>query len=431
LIAAFFFGGLTEQAEQAKLNAQMDLAFKVFQKTLEDGKRSFESALLEDNEQTTKNIRFQVAQFLEGKITYERYQKNITAILKKESQERKKIQLDEAETSLDLLNKQIAATTDPKQLQQLTAQRDALRAQISALKREIATGVADDKNAGEKKRIDDILAYVNAVQNLASSVVQFWQQVNAAEAASLDRAIALQNKRVDNAREVAEKGNAEYLEMEQKRLDELERKRADNARKQLAINNALAASNAIVEAITAIAQAVQTGSPLAAIAAVAAVIGAIGAAYNFVNSLQPQEATFFEGTEFVDGRGVPPGKDKVKARLHVGERVVTAKDNEAYWNTLSAIHNHRVPAEVLNSFVDAYPNISVPVTDFDRLAAATGGQIGADSLETLARLDTLNDTMGQVVVGLSEIGINLNLDENGFEASIAQARQRRLVRKRS
>lgn len=427
-IANFFYGGLLDEAERAKNNAQIDLAFKQFQKTLELAKGTFDGRILEDNENTTRAIRQQVGLFLEGKISYEKYQKNLTEIVRKESRERRRIQLDEYEEQLDLINKQLLKTTDPAQLKQLEAQRDALRSQISALRREIATGSADDKNSDEKKRLDNILAYVNAVQSLAQSVVSFWQQVNQAEAAALDRSIALQNKRVENAREIADKGNAEYLEMEQKRLDELERKREENARKQLAINNALAASQAIVAAITAIAQAVQTGSPLAAIAAVAAVIGAIGAAYNFVNSLQPQEASFFEGTEYVDG---PAGRDKVKANLTHGERVVTADDNKAYWKTLTAIHNHAIPAEQMNRFVESYPNLSVPLVDFDRLSVATDGKIGADSMELLNKVDNLNDTMGQVVTGLSEIGISFNLDEDGFEASISKAKKKRLLRSKA
>ena len=430
-IASLLFGGLLDEAEQAKTNADLDLAFKTFQRTLELAKTGFEDTLLSDNETTTKLIREQVGFFLEGKISYEKYQKNLTEIIKNESRERRKVQVDEAEESLRLINQQIAATTDPAQLKQLTAQRDALRAQISALKREIATGEAGEQDDAEKKKIDKLLAYVNAVNQLATSVLNFWQQVNAAEAAALDRSIALQNKRVENARELAESGNAEYLEMEQKRLDELTRKREENARKQLAINNALVTSQAIVAAITAIAQAVQTGSPLAAIAAVAAVIGAIGAAYSFVNSLQPQEPGFFEGTEYVEGKGVPAGKDKVRARLHVGERVVTAKDNADYWNTLSAIHNRTIPPEALNSFVDGYPNSGFPLLDLERLSVATEGKLGADSSELLGRVDQLNSTMERVVVGLDELGINVNMDEHGFEASISKARTRRLLRSRS
>lgn len=428
LIAAYLFGGLLEQAEQAKVNAQVDLAFRQFQRTLELAKDQFDEQLLSDNEQTTRLIREQVAIFLEGGISYEQYQKNLTEILKRESAARRRIQLDEAQDALKRINDQLAVTTDPNQLKQLTAQRDALRAQISALRREIATGSATDENTEEKERLDKLVEYTQAINGLATAVLNFWQQVNAAEAAALDRSIALQNKRVENARELAENGNAELLEMEQKRLDELERKRADNARKQLAINNALATSQAIVAAITAIAQAVQTGNPLAAIAAVAAVIGAIGAAYSFANSLQPQEANFYEGTEFVEG---PRGRDKVKANLTHGERVVPVKENEDYWQALTAIQNRTIPPDVLNSFVASYPRTDIPVIDFDRLSVATEGKLGYDSQELIGRVDKLNTTMEQVVVGLSEIGVNVVMDEEGFAASISKAARKRRLRSRS
>lgn len=431
LIAAFIYGDLLDQAEQAKRNQQLDLAFKQFQRTLDNLRSGFEDEQLNQTESTTRLIREQTGLFLEGKIGYEKYQKNLTRILKEESTQRRKDVLSESELELDQINKRIAATTDPAQLKQLKAQRDALRAEIAKLRREIATGTADDTNTAAKDRLQNFIDYANAINGLAQSVASFWNQVNQTEAQALDRSIALQNKRVENAREIAENGNAEYLEMEQKRLDELEQKRANNARKQIAINNALVASQAIVAAISAIAQATQSGSPLAAIAAVGAVIAAIGAAYSFVNSLQPQEPGFYEGEEYVSGRGVKPGKDQVRARLHVGERVVTAEDNQKYWDTLSAIHNHKIPADALNDFVANYPHHNIPTVDFDRLSSATDGKIGADSYELLNKVDRLNGTMEQVVVGLGEIGVNVNMDEHGLEVGISRARRRRILRSKS
>lgn len=426
LIAGLIFGGLTDDAEQEKLAKQAELAFKKFQRILEVARRPFEGDLLLDDEGESKEIVKLTGLFLKGKIGYERYQKELAKISAQYSAVRKRDTLDELQGQLDLINAKLKTITDPKQVEQLTKQRDELRKQIAKLNIDIAKGDAENQKKTTDDRINQLISYANAIQQLASSVAQFWQQVNQAEAAALDRSIALQNKRVENAQQIAEKGNAEYLEMEQKRLDELTQKREDNARKQLAINNAVAASQAIVAAITAIAQAVETGSPLAAIAAVAAVIGAIGAAYNFVNSLQPQEANFFEGEEYIQG---PEGRDKIRANLTKGERVVTAKNNAAYWDTLSAIHNNTIPPDVLNEFVQSYPTYDLPSVDFDRLSVATDGKL-YDS-DVVDRIDALNDTMGLVVAGLENVGIQFNLDENGFEAAIGRARKQRLLRKRS
>lgn len=424
------YGTLLDDAETARNNAKAVLAAKTFQKGLADANKPFEEANLQTSEDTTRTIRFLTGQYLEGKISYEKFQKEMTKTLKIESRQRKKETLDELQFDLDAIDARLKSQTglSAAEVDALTKQRDALRRQISDAKRDIDTGVAGDKQDEEKKKLDKFIQYANAVQSLGQAVVGFWDQVNQAEAAALDRSIALQNKRVENAKEIAEAGNAEYLEMEQKRLDALTAKREENARKQLAINNALVASQAIVAAISAIAQAVQTGSPIAAIAAVAAVIGAIGAAYSFVNSLQPQEANFFTGTEFVQG---PEGRDKVKANLTKGERVVPVKENKDYWNTLQAVQNRSIPAEHLNAFVESYQSGGVPLVDFQRLSNATEGSMGADSGELLHRVDKLNDTMGQVVVGLGELGISVNMDANGFEASISRARKHRILRSRS
>jgi hypothetical protein len=423
-IAAFVFGNLLNTAEVAKEAATAELAAKQFQRTLELARQPFLDAQLEDKEGTTKQIQEQAQLFLTGKINYEQYQKALTKILKDESNRRRKIQLEEAQDALRRIEEQIQKS-EGKQKEDLEKQRDVLRGTIADLNRDIATGSVDKEG---QSPVDRFIAYANAINEIASAVVNFWQQANAAEAAALDRSIALQNKRVENARQIAEAGNAEFLEMEQKRLDELDRKREENAKKQLAINNALAASQAIVAAISAIAQAVQSGSALSALAAVGSVIGAITAVYQFVNSLQPQEANFFRGTEYVQG---PEGKDRVKANLTKGERVVTARDNKDYWETLSAIHNRAIPPEALNAFAMNYPNMGVPLVDFDRLAGATEGSLGGDSMETLNKLDTVNENLNRVVIGLSEIGVNVKLDENGFEAAISKATKRRILRSRS
>lgn len=424
------YGNLLDDAEQARNNAKAALAAKVFQKALSDSNKPFEDANLQATEDTTRNIRLQVGLYLEGKISYEKYQKELTKILKKEAAERNKVTLDELNNDLDRINKRLNGQNNLSAAEKdsLEKQRDALRKQISDLTRQIDQGVAGDDQEAQKKKIDQFIQYANAVQSLGQAVVGFWDQVNQAEAAALDRSIALQNKRVENAKEIAEAGNAEYLEMEQKRLDELTAKREANARKQLAINNALTASQAIVAAISAIAQATQTGSPIAAIAAVAAVIGAISAAYSFVNSLQPTEANFFTGVDYVQG---PEGRDKVKANLTKGERVVPVKENKEYWDTLQAIQHRAIPAEHLNAFVENYPNNAIPLVDFGRLGMATEASLGGSSIELLNRVDKLNDTMGQMVTGLGELGINVSMDENGFEASIQKARTRRLRRSRS
>jgi hypothetical protein len=431
LLLTAIFGDLLTQAGIDRTNRQLELAFKVFQDTINNLKLTFDNDALVLSEETTDRIRVQTQKFTSGQETYKTYQENLTKILKEETNKRRLVQLAELQEELRLINQRLAANTDPEFEKKLVAQQRAVRSQISSLSREIAEGGAADDEAKRKKKTDAIVQYAQAIGGLMNSILSFWQEVNKAEEASLNRSIALQQRRVDNAKDIAAKGNAEYLEQEQKRLDELERRRDENARKQLAINNALTLSNATVAAITAIAQAVQTGSPFAALAAVAAVIGAIAAAYSFVNSLQPQVAQFYEGEEEVRGTGRPRGKDTVPAMLTIGERVVPADKNKKYWDTLHAVHMGAIPAEVLNSFVNQYQNFNYPELDLARLSNATSNMIGLDSMEVLHKLDLTNEKLENVVDAISGLGLNVSMDEDGFSASLEKHQTAKRLRNRA
>jgi hypothetical protein len=344
------FGDLIDQATVNQTNQQLDLSFKTFQKTVTDSNIVFEEQLTVLDEKTAKQIVDEKNKLATGAINYDKFQKNVTKILKDEKEKRDKIRKDELENDLAQINVRITTTTDPEQLKKLQDQARQIRQQISA----IDSNVEGEKKDPVTKRIDNVSKYAQSVGSLLNTIGQFWVQVNAIEQKSLERSISLQEKRVEEARTIAERGNAQYLNDEQDRLDELELKRAASARKQQAINSALVLSNALVATVSAIAQAASTSGPAAPFAAIAAgiaVIGAITAAFSFVQSLQPPEATFRHGVEEVKQNGHPSGIDTIPARVSIGERVVTSKENKDYFETLTAIHNRKVSPEVLNSFV--------------------------------------------------------------------------------
>lgn len=425
------FGDLFNQAEIDKSNKQLELAFRVFQNTIKEGQRALDDILVQNDERSAAFISQFTKQFLAGEITYKQYQDKLTELAKEGARIRNRERRKELEEELKLINGRLATTTDANQKKSLQDQQLKVRGEIARLNSEIDQAAAKDQEEDTKKRIDKVIEYANALNNLLGSVASFWGQVNAVEQASLERSIALQQKRVDNAREIADKGNAEYLEMEQKRMDELERKREENARKQIAINNALVLSQATVAAISAIAQAASSGNPLLAIAALASVIGAIGAAFSFANSLQPQSTSFYEGTESVSGDGRPRGKDTIPARLNIGERVVTTQKNQEYWDTLHAIHNGAIPSNVLNGFVKSYPNHSFPTVDFNKLAEATNNKMGSDSTEVARKLDETNNKLEQVVEAVAGIKVGVNFDPDGLAVTLQSFVKRGQLKKKA
>lgn len=414
------YNGLFDQLEDSTAARNRELGSKILQGAIASMDRQLTIATNNLSALAQRDIRDAANLYNQGKFTYAEYQKALT-----------KIQLDENRRRLDnqkeALEKELALIQQ-RLLGKITqAERDALTLQQSELNKALAENGAQQAQltAGQLQTEHDLhFEHLQKVIELYSSFTSivggFLQQLSTAEQQRLDRSIALQQQRVDFAKEIASKGNAEYLELEQKRLDELQRKREEAARKQLAIDQALRVSQATVAAISAIASAAATGDPFAAVAAGIAVLGAIAAAYAFVSNLEAPVAEFWEGTTYVEGE---PGRDKIPAKVSRGEAIIPVEQNKRYKETVEAVYYQKIPAEVLNQFVANYPVVNYPSLDYSRLGLATDRHIvkGSDS-EVTSRLDRVNNTMEKVVEGLSNLNnFSLKLDENGFALSILGA----------
>lgn len=371
----------------------------------------------------SEEIKLQSELFIQGKINYEDYQKALNEIAYRRGQERIEITRQNLQAELKIITDRLAqgpANLLPDEIKALVSQQSDIERQLSELDVQ-QQGATVERH---KKIEDEHAAHLQKTLQLYSSFAQvvggFFKDIEMAEARRLDRSISLQEKRVANAKELAEKGNAQYLELEQKRLDELQRKREENARKQLAIDNALRLSQATVAAVSAIATAAGTGNPFLIIGAAVAVLAAIGAAYSMVNQLQAPSAEFYEGTTFVHGK---EGRDKIPAKLTRGEAIIPAGTNAKYSETVNAIYNNTVPAEVLNYFVKAYPTTQFPIVDYSRIGNATDRFFSEKGhTDTNNKLDKLNQTLFMVVDKLENLdSVSLSLDQEGFSVSLIRA----------
>lgn len=419
------FDRLFFDLEQSINQKKEDLAAKLFQKNLQ-GVQDLAGTQQDSVANDASRQREQQAQlFTAGKINFETYQKAITAITQDETLKRLQIEKLELETQYAL----IAVRLNLMHVSQ--TEHDALVKQEEALKTEIqktneaiaAAGVQAKQQTKDNSFVDQFNAIAGAYNNLASSIANFFAKINQAQQQSLTREIAFQQTRVDNARLIAERGNAEYLELEQKRLDDLEQKREKAAQRQIAINNALVLSEATVAAISAIAKATEEGNALYAVAALAAVIGAIAAAYQFVNSLEGQSTEFFEGTPFVQRGRNKPGRDTIPARVNEGEAIIPTDTNAEYHKAVETIYYKKIPAEVLHKFIDSYSGGAIiPTVDYSRLGVATQSLLPVNMEETNNKLENIEEALQNVVKNLHNMGnVKLTLDERGFALSILRA----------
>ena len=196
-----------------------------------------------------------------------------------------------------------------------------------------------------KKLIEQIGQVITGVSDSVFSVLNAQVQ---AYISGLDKAIDKSKSALDEIRANSEDFNARQLEIEKERLEKLEAERARAverektlAQVQIAINASIAISKALIEG-GGFASAITVGLTIASL--IAGLAQARAAAGN----------AFFHGVEYLERGNNKAGRDTIPAMLNEGERVITTDTNNKYWDVLSAVHNNRIPADVLNTFSKAY-----------------------------------------------------------------------------
>lgn len=424
------YARLFEDLRAQTARKQEELANLAFQRSQELVQQLFAPTFVGISEAATKEIQGITAKYAANKISYEQYQIELTNIARRESKHRIDVQLTEANELLAGVRRRLALEQDPERRKALEARILELRQQISDLQRQMADAEAGDEKAREDaidRRVQKVATYVQAIGGLVDAVVGFWARANQAEQEQLDRSISIQEKRVEAATRIAERGNAQYLKLEEDRLNELRIKQENAARRQLAINAVLQASQALVAFTSALAQGISTGGVLGGIAIATAVLGLLASGYAIVQSLQRQApAQLAEGTEYLQGTGHPDGVDTVPAMLTKGEAVLPVDMNEAYHPTVAAMFAGDVPAEDMNAFVHAYRanTRTLPALAHDRLGeAAEAHTTRTDRLLAVAQqqsrqLQEQSEIMGDVARFLKHLNISMTMDKNGLAMGV-------------
>lgn len=412
---------------------QEELANAAFERSLQLVQQLFAPSFVILSETATREIQALTEKFVQNRITYEQYQRQLTEITRRESQRRIELQITEANQLLEGTRQRLLLEQDPARREALEAQILQLREQIAQLRRQMAQGEAAEEQADQAafdERMGRIATYAQAIGNLANAVIQFWASANEAEQRQIDRSIRLQERRVDAATRIAERGNAEYLRLEEDRLNELQVRQENAARRQLAINAVLQTSQALVAFTTALAQGIATGGPLGGIAIATAVLGLLASGFAIVQSLQnqsPQE--LFEGTPYVRGAGYPDGRDTVPARLTKGEAVLPVDVNSKYGPTVAAMFDGTVPPDTLNRFVNMYRTNTrvLPQLANDRIGEAAtiaqsyDGQILEAAQQQNRQLQESTEMLQKVHHAVRNLNISMSMDKRGIAMAVSQA----------
>lgn len=234
-----------------------------------------------------------------------------------------------------------------------------------------------DKGATEGDTSNDKLARIvkeiNAYGELAEAAVQAYSTIAKAQEEALDKEIAIREKRVEEAKKLAERGNSEALRIEQERLEDAQKKKEEIGRREQAVNSALALSNSLVAVTSAIATATKSGDPYTVAArvaaAIAAVLGALVAGQSFVKSFDTSTGAFADGVVDYKGKG-GPRDDQNLVRISNGESVITAEGTQRNRALLEAINRGENFSLMGNGLPFVMPQFISP-TGSTRYASAT------------------------------------------------------------
>ncbi len=334
------------EAPEVELKLKIDTEYneKAIEEYVQEIKKASENKLQEGHDKQIRNTDDRELNDLIGleerykndKLTFEEYEKEKLEIADRYKELRLKKELEYLQ-SLQLIYQQDAEKREALLLKQKEIELELKRLQNKK-------NNTDDENEEEKAaelRKQRRQEAISEFQNLAEAAVEAYNTISEAQIKALDKEISIREKRVENARKLAERGNAEALRLEEERLEEAQRKRDQIAKRQASVNAALAVSNSLVAVTGAIASAVKgDGYSLAArvAAAIAAVLGALSAGYAFVQSFSDDADSFATGVVDYKGKG-GPRDDSNWVRISSGESVITAEGTQKNRALLEAINN--------------------------------------------------------------------------------------------
>ncbi len=343
--------------------------------------------------------------FNKGTISEEKYNNELIKIKAKYDNLDKSQKQKALREQISTLQDEINATTDAKEKELKIIQKYKLEAELLAsetTKKESKTLL--ETIFGDKKKAEAVQGLLQETFNVATNLLKEQARL---ETEGYERAIAIQQDRVSEAQKIADAGNAEYLQQEQDRLNELEVKREQSARRQLEIDSAIQASQILVAVAGAAAQ-IAKGGTAEVIAGITTIVTAIGSGITLVNQMRDARPTFFGGTEgtVAEALGKPQrqGRDGYDISVDGSEMILNG-------NITSQLRKKGIKASDLPQIAEAglikgtYISIDKNLLQKDN-----------NSLEKrLANLEVLQAENNEY---LKKLSINVNLDSEGFATSI-------------
>jgi hypothetical protein len=328
-----------------KLRVAAEKAFdKIKEKITETTSLTRTGAETVDNKEVDSILK----QYIDKGGNIDKVRKQIADIRKTQAVENINANISDRKQKLEANTNEIGSTLGTitsERLEKLRKENAQYEKEISEL--EIALDEAKiTKKEDKQKQIIKNIGYGVQIEEAFVSAIS---KVLSAQEANIDKEIALQERRIERTKAIAERGNAELLEQEEERLRRNQELKERYARQQLALQLVQQAG-----ALTlAIANAATLGFP-AAIPAIATIIATIGAGFATVKQLSASNTPRFkDGVVGFNGKGTGTSDDNL-VRISNKESVVIAKaiehaDNRVILEGMNKGYRYNLTKQIDNS----------------------------------------------------------------------------------
>jgi hypothetical protein len=297
-------------------------------------------------------------------------------------EDEKRVRIASIEEQRDFQLQEEGLTQEEKILIRRNADLEILKTEQDFADRSVK--IAEDESERKKKiKEDEKQAIIQGIFEVGKATLDAVNAVIAARIQETESAISGQQKRVDAAKEIAEKGNAEILQIEEERLRKLNEQKARFVRQQ----QALAAIELVANSSVAIAKAAAEGGAAAPFT-IAATLIALAAGLVQARAQARAAASFAVGGYTGDG-----GKYEEAGVVHKGEFVITKEKTRQFRPLLEAIHAGRDP-KLASNINEKIVVINNSLTD--------------------ARLDRIEKAIRE------QKGLSLSIDERGINGIVSR-----------
>lgn len=268
-----------------------------------------------------------------------------------------------------------------------------------------------------EKRIQENLDYLNTI---VQATIAAANQIIQTKINELDKQTEAQQKRVDEATNIAGDGNAELLELEKKRLDDLNKEKEKFVRQQ----QALATIELIANTAIAVSKAAAQGGVAAGVTIAAALIALI-AGLATARSVASQ-AAFYEGGEYGGGGYTGDGNPREQSLAlgpkpyiyHKRERIFNHRHTGMYGDIFDKVAKDKINLREWEAKVKAY--------DLGRMNENAEMYIRPMVINSGSDLRQLEKKMDAVIRAIeSQEGFSMNITDKGIVGLVTKYNARK------